>query len=460
MINVMRASRSLSRLSSLQPASHTAISVSRASTRLLSKRTAGVTTPPMEGGDHPFQTFIQTDVESVFTMVEMEDEYADIVMPHRGDANKLFNLPTRYIHPKEFNYALPSDNVPEFAFVGRSNVGKSSLIATLLHSKSLVKISKAPGCTKSVNYFAFAKRGNAPMDAKAISGGNASSGGSGSGSGSSSGGASRAAAKASVQGKRPELYLVDLPGYGFAKAGKQEQKRWKAFIKGYLESRDMSRLRRVFVLVDARHGPKDTDNEMMMLLNSLHLPYQMVLTKTDAANKYEIYKTLYMCFEYMKTHKGTSTCVPYVFATSSKKEAGVQTLKDSMAEVLSHEWTLRERQSASGAASAGAGGSIAPMGVLGQGPDDISLATAAGGFSPSPSSSPELAYAADDGYDDEEGAEERDIARTLGASAGRAGAGGSRLNADDFKSILKASGTSPEKVQEMMEEYKQALRDR
>ena len=56
-------------------------------------------------------------------------------------------------------------------------------------------------------------------------------------------------AKAQVQGKRPELYLVDLPGYGFAKAGKQEQRRWKAFIRGYLESRDMSRLRRVFVLI-------------------------------------------------------------------------------------------------------------------------------------------------------------------------------------------------------------------
>ena len=60
---------------------------------------------------------------------------------------------------------------------------------------------------------------------------------------------------------------------------------------------------------------------MMQLLNALHLPYQLVLTKTDAANKFEIYKSLFMCFEYMKAHKGTSTCVPYIFTTSSKKES-------------------------------------------------------------------------------------------------------------------------------------------
>jgi GTP-binding protein len=383
--------------------------------------------PPHEPEDHPFKNFIQTDAETVFTLSQMDRSYLEHILPHRSKANKTFNLPTRYIHPKEFNYALPMDHVPEFAFVGRSNVGKSSLIATLLHSKNLVKISKAPGCTKSINYFAFAKRGaNSMPDAKAISQGNASNG---SGGGVVSG-----------TGKRPELYLVDLPGYGFAKSNKADQKRWKAFIQSYLASRDMSTLRRVFVLVDSRHGLKGTDLEMMLQLNSLHLPYQIVLTKADSATKFDLYKTLYTCFEAIRKQKGTTTCVPYIFATSSKTEFGIPSLKDSMAEVLSHEWKVRERSMSSSSHLAES--------LLGQGPVDMSLAQATE-YSPGAAPLHE--------EDDDDTAEERDLQRSLGSNGDLGAQGSTRLNVDDFKNILLAQGTEPELVKKLVAEYKSHL---
>lgn len=91
----------------------------------------------------------------------------------KGESGKIFNLRTRYIPPSTFNYALPKGNVAEFAFIGRSNVGKSSLVGTLLNNASIVRISKEPGCTRSVNYYGFERRTNSF-----------------------------------------EVFLVDLPGYG------------------------------------------------------------------------------------------------------------------------------------------------------------------------------------------------------------------------------------------------------
>ena len=136
-----------------------------------------------------------------------------------------------------------------------------------------------------------------------------------------------------------------------------------------------------------------------------------------------------------------------------------------MAEILSHEWTLRERRAGLAGSGSGSGsddasasaheGTNAPKwaSVLGTGPDDSALAASANRFSPSPNAHAEHGYtdASIDEEHDEEGEEERKVARAVGGSAGN------RLNADDFKSILKASGTAPDKVKEMMEEYRRAL---
>ena len=120
----------------------------------------------------------------------------------KGDAKKTFSLPSKFVLPVEFNYTYPVGNIPEFAFVGRSNVGKSSLIETLLGNPNIVRTSKMPGCTRSVNYFAFVKGKNSHS-----------------------------------------TYLVDLPGYGFAKAARDEKQRWTAFIESYLRERPQSVLR-------------------------------------------------------------------------------------------------------------------------------------------------------------------------------------------------------------------------
>ena len=105
--------------------------------------------------ENPFTNFIQTDIHSVFTMNGFDNKYEEILIPHKRSSNFTFSLPTKYVHPKEFNYTLPNDGVAEFAFVGRSNVGKSSLISTLLNNKNLVKISKSPGCKYKYEYIYY-----------------------------------------------------------------------------------------------------------------------------------------------------------------------------------------------------------------------------------------------------------------------------------------------------------------
>ena len=160
----------------------------------------------------PFEV-LPTTVTSIYTTTPF-DTTLDLTR-HKADAAKVFTLPTKYILPSEFNFVYPIGNVPEFAFVGRSNVGKSSLIEALLGNPNLVRTSKMPGCTRSVNFFAF------------------------------------------VRGKNGHAtYLVDLPGYGFAKAAREEKARWEAFIQGYLRERPQAVLRRVYLLVDSRHGTK------------------------------------------------------------------------------------------------------------------------------------------------------------------------------------------------------------
>ncbi len=133
--------------------------------------------------------------------------------------------------------ALPTLGLPEVAFAGRSNVGKSSLINALTGRKALARVSHTPGRTQQINFFNIANR----------------------------------------------LMLVGLPGYGYAKASKQKIGQWSGLILTYLQGRPA--LRRVMVLIDARHGPKDSDRDLFELLDKIGVSYQIVMTKADEVPK-------------------------------------------------------------------------------------------------------------------------------------------------------------------------------
>ena len=141
---------------------------------------------------------------------------------------------------------LPNDGKPEIAFAGRSNVGKSSLINALTGRTSLARVSVTPGRTRELNFFTL--------------------------------------------GKDEALYLVDMPGYGYAKASKAQVKGWTRLIRDYLQGR--RELKRVFLLIDARHGLKDNDRETMTLMDEAAVSYQAVLTKADKPKAAELAKII------------------------------------------------------------------------------------------------------------------------------------------------------------------------
>ena len=131
----------------------------------------------------------------------------------------------------------PEPAYPEFAFVGRSNVGKSSLINTLVNIKNFARVSKQPGKTRTINYFNI----------------------------------------------NDALYLVDLPGYGFAKISRGEQQKWQKAIEGYLLNNP--RLKLLFVLIDGKVGPKNSDIQLVEWLQHHGVPYQVIATKMDQVGR-------------------------------------------------------------------------------------------------------------------------------------------------------------------------------
>ncbi len=165
----------------------------------------------------------------------------------------------------------PNDLLPEYAFIGRSNVGKSSLINMLTNRKNLAKISGRPGKTQLINHFIINKR----------------------------------------------WYLVDLPGYGYARVSKASKKSFQKFITNYFEQR--KQLISAFVLVDIRHHPQPIDLEFMQYLGETEIPFTIVFTKADKLKPKAIEQQVKVyCSELLKTWE----TLPAYFITSSSKNIG------------------------------------------------------------------------------------------------------------------------------------------
>ena len=198
-------------------------------------------------------------------------------------ARKLFAGRVEFLKSAPSLQYLPEATVPELAFAGRSNVGKSSLLNALTGRKSLARASVTPGRTQELNFFEV--------------------------------------------GEPTVLRLVDMPGYGFAKAPKSVVKQWQQVVRDYLRGRVV--LKRTLVLIDARHGPKDVDREMMAMLDEAAVGYRLVLTKADKIKASELAKALEATQTEARKH---SAAYPVIHVTSAEKGMGIPELRAAVLE--------------------------------------------------------------------------------------------------------------------------------
>jgi len=202
----------------------------------------------------------------------------DPEMAERG--RKLFAGPVDFVKGVVAMPGLPASDRSELCFAGRSNVGKSTLINALTGRKTLARTSNTPGRTQEINYFALGD----------------------------------------------SLYLVDLPGYGYANAPRTKVEAWQALLKQYLSGR--ANLRRAFVLIDARHGIKPVDEDIMALLDSAAVTFQCVLTKADKVKPNERERVLAQVRDRLVRHPAA---FPELVVTSSEKGWGLATLRAAIA---------------------------------------------------------------------------------------------------------------------------------
>lgn len=193
---------------------------------------------------------------------------------------KLFAGPVDFLKGVVGLEGLPPADRIEVCFAGRSNVGKSSLINALTGRKTLARASNTPGRTQEINYFAAG----------------------------------------------PALYLVDLPGYGFAEAPVAVVEKWQRLLKAYLAGRQT--LRRAFVLIDTRHGVKTVDEEILALLDKAAVPFQVVMTKADKVKAADHDKVLAQVRAALAKHPAA---FPELVLTSSEKGDGIATLRSIIA---------------------------------------------------------------------------------------------------------------------------------
>lgn len=205
-----------------------------------------------------------------------------IVDPDLREAGRrLFAQQVRFVAGAAEPSALPPDRLPEIAFAGRSNVGKSSLINALTGRRMLARISNTPGRTRQINFFDLYGR----------------------------------------------LMLVDLPGYGYANAPKTAIKSWNALARAYLQGR--AALRRVCLLIDSRHGIKEVDLPLMGMLDDAGVSYQIVLTKADKAGAGELASVLHGLTAELARHAAAH---PEIHLTSAIKRTGIAELRASAAD--------------------------------------------------------------------------------------------------------------------------------
>lgn len=199
------------------------------------------------------------------------------------EARRLFAGPCEFMWGSTSLDTLPPPDLPEIAFAGRSNVGKSSLVNALTGRKTLARTSNTPGRTQQLNFFRL--------------------------------------------GEPPGLaVLVDLPGYGYAKVSRSRVRDWTRLTRDYLRGR--ATLRRVMVLVDARHGLKPADSEMLTLLDDSAVSSQIVLTKMDKLDPSERAACLEATRGAARAHVA---CHPRIHGTSAQKGWGIAELR---AEIL------------------------------------------------------------------------------------------------------------------------------
>jgi GTP-binding protein len=208
-------------------------------------------------------------------------EAADLELAER--ARKLFAGPIEFLKSAPGLQFLPDPDVPEIAFAGRSNVGKSSLLNALTNRNKLARTSNTPGRTQELNFFDV--------------------------------------------GNPLQLRLVDMPGYGFAEAPKDMVRRWRFLVNDYLRGRQV--LKRALVLVDSRHGLKDVDREMMDMLDDAAVSYHLVLTKADKV-KPSALGALYETTAIEAAKHPASH--PAIFNTSSETGSGIAELRTAILE--------------------------------------------------------------------------------------------------------------------------------